>query len=101
MTEESLDDPIRETHGHFDGLLRLVSASALQVTDRQAQRRLYGAHLGRGPEGELAASRDAVAGPVKGRGAHPAGSALVTSEEASTTTSRLYDAHRANGVERA
>lgn len=31
MTEESLDDPVRETHGHFDGLLRLVSASALHT----------------------------------------------------------------------
>ncbi|HVX21290.1 MAG TPA: hypothetical protein VHB02_08080 [Acidimicrobiales bacterium] len=89
MSEESLDDPIRETHGHFDGLLRLVSASAIQVTDRKAQQRLYGAYLGRGPAGTATDERT-----------HPTGSTLVNAEEVAATLQGAAGSDKTAGVGR-
>lgn len=70
MTDESLDDPVREIHAHFDGLLRVLTASGLQVAERRMQRRLYaGEYLGR-------------QGPSSDR---PTGSALVDAAAATAT----------------
>ena len=101
MSEESLEDPVRETHGHFDGLLRLISASALQITDRRVQKRLYGAYLtSTPPRIGRAADRTEESDAARERSAHPAGSNLVNANEVATTTDRMTTAHRSLGVGR-